>query len=113
MNEQLLLGVGTTAWYRSKDGVRTGAGTFDARARYYPLALSGFFVNGGVGLGAVSFSTEGVAATETGLGMMLGLGWDIRMGDKFSLTPFLNVAGIRTSVVDVNFGQIGLGFTIH
>ena len=113
MNEQLLLGVGTTAWYRSKDGVRTSAGTVDARARYYPLVWSGFFVNGGVGLGAVNFSTEGLAATETGLGMMLGLGWDIRMGDNFSLTPFLNVAGIRTSVVDVNFGQIGLGFTIH
>ena len=113
MNEQLLLGVGTTAWYRSEDGVRLGVGTVDARVRFYPLVWSGFFVNGGVGLGGVNFTTEGLATTETGVGVMLGLGWDIRMGDNFSLTPFLNGAGIRTSSVDANFGQIGLGFTIH
>jgi hypothetical protein len=52
--------------------------------------------------------------TRSGTGAILGLGYDIRIGDHFSLTPFLNGVGISTTGGgDANFSQIGLGITTH
>jgi outer membrane protein with beta-barrel domain len=114
LNEKVLLGVGTTAWYRSEDGVWLNAGTFDARVRFYPSLNSGFFINGGLGLGTISLGVAGYGSdSETGVGLMLGLGWDIRVGSNVSLSPFWNGSAVRTSNANANFGQLGLGVTIH
>jgi len=57
----------------------------------------------------VSYAGE----SEFGVGLMLGLGWDIRVAKNVSLTPFWNGFAMSNSNVDANVGQIGLGFTIH
>jgi hypothetical protein len=113
VTERFLLGAGTTGWYRSEDGAWLSASTFDVRTRFYPVRRSGFFINGGVGVGSVSLGTSRFATSETGLGLMFGLGWDIRTGNNISVTPFWNGSGIATESVTVGFGQIGLGFTLH
>lgn len=114
LSDRVLLGVGTTGWYRSEEGVTLSVGTVDARLRFYPNVRSGFFLTGGVGLGSISAGVAGLGTeTETGLGVMLGLGWDIRVSPNVSLTPFWNGSAVRTRNADANFGQIGLGVTIH
>ena len=109
LNQHVLLGIGTTGFVRSYDGDLLSAGTLDGRVRVYPSRRSGFFLNGGVGLGSLSYLGE----SEFGLGAMLGLGWDIRVGRNVSVTPFWNGSAMQNSNVDVNFGQLGVGITIH
>jgi hypothetical protein len=109
INDKLLLGAGTTGYYKSVDGNTISAGTLDARLRFYPVRTSGFFLTGGVGLGHISFDT----VTEYGVGVVLGLGWDIRVRPNLSLTPFWNGAGIGTANDTFTVGQFGLGITLH
>jgi opacity protein-like surface antigen len=113
INEKLLLGFGTTGWAKSEDGATLTVGTADARLRFYPSLNSGFFLNAGIGLGTISVSETFSSESETGVGMMLGLGWDLRVSDNVSLTPFWNGAAVAGSNFDANFGQFGLGVTIH
>jgi hypothetical protein len=109
LNQHVLLGVGTTGFARSVDGDLLSVGTLDGRVRVYPSRSSGFFLNGGIGLGSLSYLGE----SEFGLGVMLGLGWDIRVGRNVSVTPFWNGSAMQNSNVDANFGQLGVGITIH
>lgn len=107
ISPRLLLGVGTTGWARTDTELTVG--TLDARVRFYPSETSGFFLTGGLGLGALS--SGGV--NEVGLGAVLGLGMDIRVGRNVSLTPFWSGFATRSSTFDANVGQLGLGITIH
>jgi len=109
LNDKWLLGVGTTGWAKTVNGETLTVGTLDVRFRFYPARSSGFFLTGGVGLGTLSFLDE----SEFGVGVILGLGWDIRVGRKVSLTPFYNGFAMRNSIADANVGQLGLGVTIH
>lgn len=109
LNQHVLIGVGTTGFARSYDGELLTAGTLDGRIRVYPSRRSGFFLNGGIGLGSLSYAGE----SEFGLGVMLGVGWDIRVGRNVSVTPFWNGSAMQNSTVDANFGQLGVGITIH
>ncbi|MEX2663821.1 MAG: hypothetical protein WD227_17950 [Vicinamibacterales bacterium] len=109
INDRLLFGVGTTGFAKTVLGDTLSLGTVDARLRFYPQATSGFHINVGVGFGSVSFAD----ITDTGIGVVLGMGWDIRMGRNVSLTPFWNGIGLEFDGGDANFGQIGIGFTIH
>lgn len=109
VNPHLLIGAGTTGWARTIEGDTVSAGTLDFRVRVYPSLYHGFFVNGGIGFGSMSIGTF----SDTGLGGMYGLGWDIRTGRNISVTPFWN--GSILSAFDQlwGFGQIGVGVTFH
>jgi outer membrane protein with beta-barrel domain len=109
LSQKVLLGVGTAGWAKDYFGETLTVGTLDARIRFYPSATGGFFLTGGLGIGTISYS----GTTETGLGLLLGLGFDIRVGSNVSLTPFWNGFAVRTSTDDGNVGQIGVGVTIH
>ena len=67
LSKRVLLGVGTTGWYKSVDGVTVNGGTFDARLRVYPSVSPGFFLTGGAGLGTISASNAFVSDSEVGL----------------------------------------------
>jgi hypothetical protein len=54
-----------------------------------------------------------VTVTETTAGAILGVGYDFRIGNSFSLSPYWNGVGLSNDTGDANFGQIGLGITIH
>lgn len=111
-NGHVGLGGGTTGWYRSEDGAAVTAGTFDLRVRVYPSLYDGFFVNGGIGFGSIGVSVGRLTVTETGFGLMYGVGWDVRVGRIVSVTPFYNGALVNVSE-KFYFGQIGVGITIH
>ena len=109
LGDHVLLGVGSTGFAREFEGELFTVGTLDARVRVYPAKRSGFFINAGIGLGSISYGDD----SEFGLGAMLGVGWDIRVGRNVSLTPFWNGFAMANSNVDANVGQLGIGVTIH
>lgn len=114
LSPKFLLGVGTTGWYKSEDGSTLTVGTLDARIRFYPSATGGFFLTGGLGFGSISADVAGVGSgSETGVGVVLGLGFDIRIGGNTSVTPFWNGFAVRSSTGNANVGQLGLAITIH
>jgi hypothetical protein len=113
LTDKLLLGGGSTGWTKASGGVRTSVSTLDARLRFYPMRTSGFFITGGAGVGSYTQNFGSVSASEHGLGVLVGVGWDIRVGNNVSLTPFYNGFAMANSLVDANVGQLGFGVTIH
>lgn len=114
LGPQWLLGVGTSGWSKEENGVTLQTGTLDARVRFYPSATGGFFLTGGIGLGTIYAKVDGLGSDrENGVGVLLGLGYDARIGKNVSLTPFWNGFAVKTDNADANVGQIGLGITIH
>ena len=85
------------------------AGTIDARFRWFPSLYNGFFLTFGGGLGHASFDGE----TTWGTAFTFGAGYDFRVSDNVSLTPFYNGIGIANSIDDMNWNQLGVGITIH
>jgi len=112
ISPRLLLGVGSSAWSKSEQGVTITLGTLDARIRFYPSATGGFFLTGGIGVGQAKLSGFGTA-TETGVGTVLGLGYDVRIARNASITPYWNGFAMKNNNTDANVGQMGLAVTLH
>jgi hypothetical protein len=113
LSPKVLLGGSSNGWTKSEDGVTITAGALTALIRFYPSATGGFYVIGGLGLGTLSIDTSFGDASETGTAAILGLGYDFRVGDNVSLSPFLNGVGASFDGGDVNFNQLGLSVTVH
>ena len=109
ISPKFLLGIGTSGFSRTIDGETVSVGTLDTRIRFYPSNYHGFHINGGIGLGSLSIDGE----SEFGAGVMFGVGWDIRVGRNWSLTPFYNGFAMASESADANVGQLGLAVTIH
>jgi len=69
--------------------VSFGNATFDVL--YYPAPAGGFFAKGGIGFASVTVSEDVGGGTFTsddqGLGLTLGVGYDIKIGSNLYLTP--------------------------
>lgn len=112
IGDNLLIGWETGGWLKNSRGwlptdqdVNRTLGNSSIVALYYPRAESGLFVKVGAGLSYVGFPPqdqdvrlclsfgcvpvleEGVH--KSGFGMTAGIGYDIRVGSKISLTPEL------------------------
>jgi hypothetical protein len=114
LSPKLLLGAGTNGWTKEENGVRLSAGTLTALVRFYPSAAGNFFLTAGLGVARIDLEISGFGSTsETGAGALLGLGYDFRIGNNVSLTPFWNGVGMNNDRGDANFGQFGLSITTH
>jgi len=114
LSQKVVIGAGTNGWTKSEGGATLTVGTLTALIRFYPSTSGGFFLLGGLGIGSISVGISGFGSeSETGVGALLGLGYDFRVGNNVSLTPFWNGFAVNTSNADANVGQIGLGVTVH
>jgi hypothetical protein len=115
LSDRVLLGAGSNSWYKEDaDGATLTASTLSATVRFYPSRTGGFFLLGGLGVGVIEISDPVLETeTETGGSAILGLGYDFRVARNVSLTPYWNGVGISSANADANFGQIGLGLTVH
>jgi len=114
INPHVRLGAFTSGWVKSEDGTTLNASVVVAGVHYYPSETSGFFLLGGLGIASIDVIASGLGhANESGTGVLLGLGWDLRIAKSVSFTPFWNGVGISISDGDANYGQIGVGLTIH
>ena len=114
LSSKVGIGAGTNGWSKSESGVTLTVATLTALIRFYPSTTGGFFLLGGLGIGQIRASASGFgSATETGVGALLGLGYDFRVGNNVSLTPFWNGFAGNTKSSDFNVGQLGVGVTVH
>ena len=114
ISPHLLLGGEVDGWSKSESGSTISAGNVTLDAYYYPQPAGGFFLNGGVGFSRVEASGGGSSAGETGPGITLGLGYDLRVGTNVSVTPIGSwVWGNPESGFSHNFYQFGVGVTFH
>ena len=81
--------------------------------RFYPARTSGFFITGGVGVGSASIDFGDEDDSDSGAGLLLGIGWDLRVGRNISITPFYDGYAMSNDAGDANVGQIGIGVTFH
>lgn len=113
ISPRFLLGVGTSGWTKSQQGATLTVGELDARVRFYPQTNGGFFLTGGIGVGSITGSYSGFSSTETGGAAIFGMGYDIRVAQNTSITPYWNGYAMKNNNTDANVGQVGLAVTLH
>jgi len=121
LNERWRLGVETDTWVKVAGGTTVVAGNASLAAYYYPMPARGLFLRGGVGFAYYQEQHQTNAAI--GLGLVGGVGYDLKIGAGFALTPFANlnwgsvgdvVRGLTTiRAVKQTLTQVGLGVTWH
>jgi len=86
------LGGEVNVWVKDVgSGVTETVGNVSAAVYLYPSPRSGFFVKGGVGLASFQLSQGNSSVSADGIGLLAGLGYDIRLSNKVSLSPIANV----------------------
>src|SRR3989449_7378890 len=86
------LGGEVNVWVKDVgSGVTETVGNVSAAVYLYPSPRSGFFVKGGVGLASFQLSQGSSSVSADGIGLLAGLGYDIRLSNKVSLSPIANV----------------------
>lgn len=67
-------------------------------AQFYPLASTGLYLKGGLGIGrnAVDFE-DGSGTGDTGFAGLVGAGYEIRLGRRLYLNPVIDFVGHRYS----------------
>jgi hypothetical protein len=84
------LGGEVNVWTKDHGDVTESVGNVSVAVYLYPTARSGFFVKGGVG-GAIFELSQGSSSTSAnGFGFVTGLGYDIPVSSKVSLSPIVN-----------------------
>ena len=112
LGQMFLIGGGITFWSKTGNGT---IALLDFVVRLYASPRSGlyFALGGGGGLVSSSISGTGPSGSEFGAGLLIGLGYEIRIARTLAITPYWQIFGAKTETLDVNVGQVGLNITIH
>ncbi len=96
VNQSLRLGGEVLAWIDEHDYSTESLTSLLFVGQFYPLATSGLYLKGGVGLGrnAVDFD-DGGGVGDTGFAGLLGAGWEVRIGRRWFLTPSIDLVEHR------------------
>jgi hypothetical protein len=127
LSRHVLLGGELAGWTHSGSGYDEHLGFADVIATIYPSAAGAFFLE--VGVGGMSYKYTDAYANEvtaTAPAGTLGAGYDFRVGENLSVTPYLNFFasnparftynGVRVPTgedIKLNMSQIGVGLTWH
>jgi hypothetical protein len=116
LSPQVLLGVETNGWVKSSNGNWQTLGSLMATAYFYPRTAQGLFVKAGLGgsslIGDYNVLDQDLAA-ESGLGLLVGAGYDVRIGGNTSVTPYVTYVRGSFDGAAANVFQAGLGLTLH
>ena len=74
---------------------------------------SGFFAKGGVGYARLHADTGIGSGSTSGLGILAGVGYDLRVGSNTSITPVANWFRGSFNGGSSDVLQLGLGVTLH
>jgi hypothetical protein len=112
LNERVLLGVEGNGWIKEEEGATLTLGALTGTVTFYPVASSGFFLKGGVGLSYIDteFNEGSFSAglSKTGWGLLAGIGYDLRVGRNVSLTPCVNYHYGQPGDIDFE-GDVAIG----
>ena len=110
LSQKVLIGIESNGWNKSESGVTLNFSSLAAAIQFYPSSTGGFFLTGGAGIGVLSLSGFD---SEIGLSVLLGLGFDVRVGSNISISPFLNGYASTINGFTISVGQLGVGITFH
>jgi len=110
LSQRLLIGASLNGWTKSEGGATLTFGTVTGALHFYPSATQGYFVTVGAGLGAISLTGFD---SQYGLGLLLGIGYDARVGRNVSVTPFVDGFASSIEGTTVTVAQLGVGVTFH
>ena len=128
MTPSLLMGLELNGWNKTKNNVEGRTGMLSAIAQYYPSMTNGLFLKSGLGMGRTTIDDRSVAPSNklqsTGFGYQLGMGYDMNIARRWSITPYLNYLATAGSTaqlngvtmnekLDANYVQYGLGLSWH
>ena len=97
------LGGTLEGWTRRSDGVAESMTNLAASVSYYPIGSLSFFVTGGLGVSRYRTNTSPVAG-GTGWGVVLGIGYDLDVSRRVSLSPGAGCAYSNVGNVSVADG---------
>ena len=109
-SQKVLLGAELNFWSLDFGATEITAGYSAFTAYWYPSVTSGLFLKGGFGGAVFTRATATTEATSTGGALVLGAGYDIRVGQKISITPMLSFWGSNKSDLKDNGTTIETGF---
>lgn len=116
VSPRLRVGVESNGFTKSESGVDVLAGQLGVVGNYYPAATGNLYVRGSVGASIISFKGDfdgdGVEdeLDATGIGIALGLGYDLFVSRSVSLSPFFNYLVALSG--DAQFNSQSLGETL-
>jgi hypothetical protein len=117
LSPSVLIGAESSAWTKDEGGSRITHGNLSAIIQFYPMPESGFFLKGGAGFSRLEVSASGggfsATASDEGFGFTAGAGYDVRVGDNFSLSPYGSYQWGDFEGGSANHFQVGLGVTWH
>jgi hypothetical protein len=128
LNRHVLLGVRGNIWTKERNGTRVTLGNGSGTLTLYPGAYSGFFLEVGLGVAYVDTSVRqgafDVSVSKAGFGFSTSIGWDLRVGRNFSITPSVDYyyghpgdisldRVVVLSNVRQSIAEFALGFTFH
>lgn len=128
MTPSLLMGLELNGWNKTKNNVEGRTGMLSAIAQYYPSMTNGLFLKSGLGMGRTTIDDRSVVPSNklqsTGLGYQFGMGYDMNIARRWSITPYVNylaTAGATAQLngvtmnekLDANYVQYGLGLSWH
>jgi len=92
LTRQLLLGGELNAWSRNHSGITETVGDMSVVLYFYPTITGTVFLKGGIGI--VIYNADASPRLESGGGgVNVGVGMDLYLGRKFSLTPYASFVG--------------------
>lgn len=114
LNQRVRIGGELNGWTREENGATLSLTSLDAVVQFYPSPTGGFFLKGGLGISQLELDLGiGGNSSRSGGNIILGLGYDGRVGRNFSLTPFANLVAASFDGEDATVVQLGLGFHWH
>jgi hypothetical protein len=87
----LLLGGVLEGWGRDDDPELASIGALSFIVQYYPVRRSGFYLRPALGVGGARLESPELDLETVGMTGSLGLGYDIRVGRRFALSPMASV----------------------
>jgi hypothetical protein len=113
LRQNILLGVEMNGWTKSEGGGRVTMGNLSGAAYWYPMPTQGLFVKAGAGYANLRADDGVNSASDGGLGILGGVGYDIRVARNLSITPVANYFRGGFNGGSANVLQIGMGVTSH
>ena len=124
----VMLGLELNGWNKTQNNVTGRETMFSAIGQWYPSMTNGFFTKVGAGMGRMTVDDKSGTTTNktesTGFAYQLGLGYDMSIARRWSITPYVNylsTAGAKAQLngvdtnqkLDGNYVQYGLGLSWH
>ena len=128
MTPSVMMGVELNGWNKTQNSATARTGMLSAIALWYPSLTNGYFLKTGAGIGRTTIDDKSTTPSNklqaTGFGYQFGMGYDMSIARRWSITPYVNylaTAGAKAQLNGVssnqafnaNYFQYGLGLSWH